>query len=127
MDSDTAPEFYTIWSEARTHIEQGDYDKAIEIYKYILIRYNDNDIAVEYANAYLGDIYLRCFSLAVRYIPIDSEDSVLRSFYVLIVPFSSFEDIEKFLTVGKLLIMNLARKLVTIFKAVVYLALYCTF
>ncbi|GAI08540.1 unnamed protein product, partial [marine sediment metagenome] len=35
-----------------------DYDKAIEIYKYVLIRYSDNDIAVEYANAYLGDIYL---------------------------------------------------------------------
>jgi tetratricopeptide (TPR) repeat protein len=58
MDSDTAPELYTIWGEAKTHIEQGDYDKAIEIYKYILIRYSDNEIAVEYANAYLGDIYL---------------------------------------------------------------------
>ena len=58
MDSDTAPELYTIWSEAKTHIEQGDYDKAIEIYKYVLIRYSDNDIAFEYANAYLGDVYL---------------------------------------------------------------------
>jgi tetratricopeptide (TPR) repeat protein len=58
MDSDAAPELYTIWSEAKTHIEQGDYDKAIEIYKYVLIRYSDNDIAIEYANAYLGDIYL---------------------------------------------------------------------
>ena len=47
MDSDTAPELYTIWSEAKNHIEQGDYDKAIEIYKYVLIRYSDNDIAVE--------------------------------------------------------------------------------
>ena len=58
MESDTAPELYAIWSEAKDHIEQGDYDKAIEIYKYVLIRYSDNDIAVEYANAYLGDIYL---------------------------------------------------------------------
>jgi tetratricopeptide (TPR) repeat protein len=70
MDSDTAPELYTIWSEAKTHIEQGDYDKAIEIYKYILIRYSDNDIAVEYANAYLGDIYLtlRRLNLAENHI-----------------------------------------------------------
>jgi len=58
MGSDAAPELHTIWSEAKNHIEQGDYDKAIEIYKYVLIRYSDNDIAVEYANAYLGDIYL---------------------------------------------------------------------
>jgi len=58
MDSDTVPELYTVWSEAKNHIEQGDYDKAIEIYKYVLIRYSDNDIALEYANAYLGDIYL---------------------------------------------------------------------
>ncbi len=70
MDNDTAPELYTIWSEAKTHIEQGDYDKAIEIYKYVLIRYSDNDIAVEYANAYLGDIYLtlRRLNLAANHI-----------------------------------------------------------
>ncbi len=70
MDSDAAPEFYTIWSEAKTHIEQGDYDKAIEIYKYVLIRYTDNDIAVEHANAYLGDIYLtlRQLNLAENHI-----------------------------------------------------------
>ena len=58
MNSDMAPELYTIWTEARNHIEQGNYDKAIEIYRYILIRYGDNEIAVEYANAYLGDIFL---------------------------------------------------------------------
>ena len=70
MDSDTAPELYTIWSEAKNHIEQGDYDKAIEIYKYVLIRYSDNDIAVEHANAYLGDIYLtlRQLNLAENHI-----------------------------------------------------------
>lgn len=70
MDSDAKPELYTIWSEAKTHIEQGDYDKAIEIYKYVLIRYGDDDIAVEYANAYLGDIYLtlRQLSLAENHI-----------------------------------------------------------
>jgi len=58
MDTNTGHELNTIWDEAKNHIEQGDYDKAIEIYKYVLLRYGDNDIAVEYANAYLGDIYL---------------------------------------------------------------------
>ena len=48
----------TIWDEAKTNIEEGNYSKAIEIYKYILIRYSDKKVAVEYANAYLGDIYL---------------------------------------------------------------------
>jgi tetratricopeptide (TPR) repeat protein len=51
-------EFNIIWEEAKTYIEKGDYDKAIEIYKYVLIRYCDNAIAARYANAYLGDIYL---------------------------------------------------------------------
>ena len=58
MNSDIAPELYTIWSEAKDHIEQGNYDKAIEIYRYVLIRYGDNEIAAEHANAYLGDIFL---------------------------------------------------------------------
>jgi len=58
MNRDIGPELHTIWSEAKEHIEHGQYDKAIDIYKYVLIRYGDNDIAVEYANAYLGDIYL---------------------------------------------------------------------
>ncbi len=58
MDKKDAPEFYTIWEEARSHIESGNYDKAMEIYRYILIRYSDDTVAVEYANAYLGDIYL---------------------------------------------------------------------
>lgn len=58
MDSDTSPELNTIWGEAKEHVEKGDYDKAIEIYKYVLIRYGDNNIAVEYANAYLADAYL---------------------------------------------------------------------
>jgi tetratricopeptide (TPR) repeat protein len=58
MSNDAAAELHTIWTEAKAHITQGDYDKAIEIYKYVLIRYCDNDIAVEYANAYLGDVYL---------------------------------------------------------------------
>jgi tetratricopeptide (TPR) repeat protein len=58
VESDYPPELSTIWDEAKTNIELGDYDKAIEIYKYILIMYPDKKVAVEYANSYLGDIYL---------------------------------------------------------------------
>ena len=58
MDRKDAPELHTIWDEARGHIESGNYDKAVEIYRYILVRYGDNDIAAEHANAYLGDIFL---------------------------------------------------------------------
>ncbi len=59
MSNDSVAELSTIWNEAKGHIEQGNYEKAIEIYRYILLRYSDNDIAVEYASAYLGDIFLR--------------------------------------------------------------------
>lgn len=58
MNIDEVPELRSIWDEAKGHIDGGDYDRTAEIYKYILIRYADNAIAVEYANAYLGDIYL---------------------------------------------------------------------
>ena len=58
MNSDNIPEIYAIWDEARNNIESGNYDKAIEIYRYILIRYSDDDVAAEHANAYLGDLFL---------------------------------------------------------------------
>jgi len=58
MDKDDTPEISSIWEEARSHIERGEYDRAIETYKYILIRYADDPVAVEYANAYLGDVFL---------------------------------------------------------------------
>jgi tetratricopeptide (TPR) repeat protein len=58
MDRNNVPELYGIWDEARSHIESHNYDKAIEIYRYILVRYGDNDVAAEHANAYLGDIFL---------------------------------------------------------------------
>ena len=58
MDRDNVPELYAIWDEARSHIEAGNRDKAIEIYRYILVRYGDNGVATEHANAYLGDIFL---------------------------------------------------------------------
>ena len=58
MNSEEIPEIRSIWDEAKGHIDRGDYDKAVETYRYILIRYEDNAVAVEYANAYLGDIFL---------------------------------------------------------------------
>ena len=58
MNIENEPELQTIWDEAKGHIERGEHDKAAEIYKYILIRYSDKPVAIEYANAYLGDIYL---------------------------------------------------------------------
>jgi len=58
MTHEEVPELHLIWDEARVAIEQGDYGKAIETYRYILIRYSDQPVAVEYANAYLGDIFL---------------------------------------------------------------------
>lgn len=58
MEKGGTSELSSIWDEARSHIERGEYDKAIETYKYILIRYEDDPVAVEYANAYLGDVLL---------------------------------------------------------------------
>jgi tetratricopeptide (TPR) repeat protein len=58
MAEEGVPELQSIWDEARRHIESGNHDKAIEIYKYVLVRYGDDAIAIEYANAYLADLYL---------------------------------------------------------------------
>ncbi len=58
MGKEDLPELNSIWDDARGFIERGDFDKAIEIYKYILVRYGDDKIAIEYANAYLGDLFL---------------------------------------------------------------------
>lgn len=58
MTNDDVSELQSIWDEARASIDQGDYDKAVETYRYILIRYSDEPVAVEHANAYLGDIFL---------------------------------------------------------------------
>ncbi|MFC2042143.1 tetratricopeptide repeat protein [Chloroflexota bacterium] len=69
-DKDELPELQSIWDDAKGLIERGEFDKAIEIYKYVLIRYADNTTAAEYANAYLGDIFLttRQLDLAQRYL-----------------------------------------------------------
>ncbi|MBN1692773.1 MAG: tetratricopeptide repeat protein [Dehalococcoidales bacterium] len=58
MAKEDLTELQSIWDEARRHIESGNHEKAIEIYKYILVRYGDDAVAVEYANAYLADLYL---------------------------------------------------------------------
>ncbi|MFC1980915.1 tetratricopeptide repeat protein [Chloroflexota bacterium] len=58
MTNEDIPEIQSIWDDARGYIDHGNYDKAVEIYEYILIRYSDYPIAVEHANAYLGDLFL---------------------------------------------------------------------
>ena len=58
MAKEDVPELQSIWDDARGFIESGDFDKAIEIYKYILLRYGDDAVAAEHANAYLGDLFL---------------------------------------------------------------------
>jgi tetratricopeptide (TPR) repeat protein len=63
MAQQDVPEIQSIWDEARQHIESGRHDRAVEIYKYILVRYADDAIAVEYANAYLGDLFLTLHKL----------------------------------------------------------------
>jgi len=58
MAEDMVPDLDDLWREADGHIGHGSFDKAIEIYRYILVRYGDNNLANEYANARLGDILL---------------------------------------------------------------------
>ncbi len=58
MDEENLSELDIIWDEARKQIQSGHREQAIEIYKYVLIRYADEKAAVEYASAYLGDVYL---------------------------------------------------------------------
>ena len=72
MDKENLSELDAIWDEARNQIQSGHQDKAIEIYKYILVRYADDPVANEYANAYLGEIYvgLKQFDLAEKHIKI---------------------------------------------------------
>jgi tetratricopeptide (TPR) repeat protein len=59
MENANDPEKPTIWKEARNFVENGSYAKAVEIYKYLIIRFGENSIVVERANANLGDIYLK--------------------------------------------------------------------
>ena len=58
MGKEDLPELNSIWDEARQYIESGNHKKAIEIYKYVLVRYGDHAVAAGYANAYLGDLFL---------------------------------------------------------------------
>ena len=58
MTDGMAHELDDLWQEANEHVNRGKFHEAIEIYKYILVRYSDNNLANEYANAHLGDILL---------------------------------------------------------------------
>lgn len=58
MNDDMVPELDNLWLEANEHVNRGDFDKAVEIYRYILIRYFDNSLANENANAHLGEVLL---------------------------------------------------------------------
>ena len=58
MTDGMAYELDELWQEANEHINRGKFQEAIEIYKYILVRYSDNNLANEYANAHLGNILL---------------------------------------------------------------------
>jgi tetratricopeptide (TPR) repeat protein len=51
-------ELLTLWGEAREHIQARRFEQAIEIYKYILLMYSGEPEAVEYASAYLADVFL---------------------------------------------------------------------
>jgi tetratricopeptide (TPR) repeat protein len=63
LASENSSELISIWYEAKNHLEAGRPDKAIEIYKYVLLRYGDDPETAEYANAYLGDIFLSLHKL----------------------------------------------------------------
>jgi tetratricopeptide (TPR) repeat protein len=51
-------ELLILWDEAREHTEERRFEKAIEIYKYIILMYPDAPEAHECADANLADIYL---------------------------------------------------------------------
>lgn len=58
MDNKESSELPDLWCEAEDHIKHYCLNKAIIIYEYILIRYRDNDVAVECAHARLGNVLL---------------------------------------------------------------------
>jgi tetratricopeptide (TPR) repeat protein len=51
-------ELLILWDEARNAIRDNNKDKAVEIYKYILLMYAEDPSACEYAHAYLSDLLL---------------------------------------------------------------------
>ncbi|HSW57512.1 MAG TPA: tetratricopeptide repeat protein [Dehalococcoidales bacterium] len=58
MENSIPNELLTLWDEARENIEQRQFNRAIEIYRYILLMYSEDKVAVEFAHAYLADVYL---------------------------------------------------------------------
>ncbi|MCX6013122.1 MAG: tetratricopeptide repeat protein [Chloroflexi bacterium] len=70
MEIDYNNEVYSLLEEAKNWAEKNNYQKALEIYKFILILYSDNKEIAEYTNACIGDIYLtmRELEMATKYI-----------------------------------------------------------
>jgi len=58
MSDGMASELDDLWREAEEHVECCNFDQAIEIYRYILIRYGDSNSAAGYAHACLGEVLL---------------------------------------------------------------------
>lgn len=57
MSDDLTPELDSLLREADDHFEHACFEKAIDIYKYVIIRYGDNSLAAGHANASLGLIF----------------------------------------------------------------------
>lgn len=58
MNDDWTSELSTLWIDAEDHVERGRFYKAIEIYKYILIKYVDDSLAIERAHTSLARIFM---------------------------------------------------------------------
>ena len=58
MEDSIQYELLILWDEAREYTEARKFEKAIEIYKYIILMYPNEPEAREYADANLADIYL---------------------------------------------------------------------
>lgn len=63
MDIESS-ELDNIWEEAKAFVDQGDYDKAIEIYKYIKVRYGHDPVANESASTITNGLFQKFSSLS---------------------------------------------------------------
>ena len=90
MDVNSETELETLRSEAINCCKEGNFDKAIEIHKGIIARYEDDAEACEYACASLGDIYLtlRELDLAEDYLRRAMSYSPLNPFYHYLLGFT---------------------------------------
>jgi len=90
MDVNSETELETLRSEAISYCKEGNFDKAIEIHKGIIARYEDDAEACEYACASLGDIYLtlRELDLAEDYLRRAMSYSPLNPYYHYLLGFT---------------------------------------